>query len=79
MFIYLPPTPISLKKKHMDKPKAEQKRAEEQFKHLGDALEIFGDPMRKQLYDEGYDKQAIDERVKRANEAAREHNHHHHR
>jgi hypothetical protein len=35
--------------------------------------------MKKQLYDEGHDKQAIDERVKRANEAAREHGNHHHR
>jgi DnaJ family protein C protein 7 len=63
--------------KHTNKPKEEQKKAEDTFKLLGDALEIFDDPMKKQLYDEGHDKQAIDERVKRANEAAREHNHSH--
>jgi len=59
--------------KQVDKTDAEKKEAEEKFKVLGEVLEILTDPMRRKLYDEGYDKEAIEERVKAANRAAREH------
>jgi hypothetical protein len=39
--------------KHMDKPPEELKRIEDGFKLLGEALEVLGDPMKRQLYDEG--------------------------
>ena len=49
-------------------------------KDLGDMLEILTDPFKRQLYDEGYDKKAIEERVEAAQRAAREpqRGHHHH-
>ena len=51
----------------------ERAAAEERFKALGEALDILSDPLKKQLYDEGYDKEAIAERVAAAARAAREH------
>jgi hypothetical protein len=40
-----------------------RRAAEEKFKLLGEALEILGDEFQRKLYDEGYDKAAIAERV----------------
>ena len=40
---------------------------------LGEALEILGDEMRRKLYNEGYDKAAIEERVQAAARAANDH------
>ena len=48
--------------------------AEARFKLLGEALEILGDEMSRKLYNEGYDKAAIEERVQAASRAARDHN-----
>mmetsp|Transcript_47687 Transcript_47687/g.91073 ORF Transcript_47687/g.91073 Transcript_47687/m.91073 type:complete len:605 (+) Transcript_47687:76-1890(+) len=47
-------------------------RAEEKFKLIGEGLEILSDEMKRALYDEGYDKEAINERVQAAQRAARE-------
>ena len=41
----------------------EKALAERNFKALGEALEIMEDPMKRKLYDEGYDKEAIAERA----------------
>eukprot|EP00300_Choanocystis_sp_HF-7_P004295 c13300_g1_i1.p1 GENE.c13300_g1_i1~~c13300_g1_i1.p1 ORF type:complete len:574 (-),score=88.74 c13300_g1_i1:7-1728(-) len=50
----------------------ERSKAEAEFKLLGEALEVLTDPMQRDLYDRGFDKAAIRERVERANkEAAR--------
>ena len=62
---------------------AEQKaHAEASFKLLGEALEMLTDDFKRKLWDEGYDKEAIEERVRAAERAAREeprgHHHHHH-
>jgi hypothetical protein len=52
------------------------------FKLLGEALEMLSDDFKRKLWDEGYDKEAVDERVRAAERAAREeprgHHHHHH-
>lgn len=62
---------------HPDKAPAgdeEAKRvAEEQFKQLGEALEILTDDFKRKLWDEGYDREAIQERVQAADRAARHH------
>jgi DnaJ family protein C protein 7 len=65
--------------KHADKSVAEVAEFEKQFKLMGDALDVLGDPMKRQLWDEGYDKEAIEERVSRAQRAARENPQHGHR
>lgn len=71
--------------KQVGKSEEEVAQAEAQFKQLGDILEILTDPQRRKLYDEGYDKAAIEERIKAADKAARDykkdgssHGHHHH-
>jgi len=59
----------------------EARAAEATFKELGDALEMLSDDFKRKLWDEGYDKAAIEERVRAAERAAREeprHHHHHH-
>eukprot|EP00548_Thalassiothrix_antarctica_P009740 CAMPEP_0194156496 /NCGR_PEP_ID=MMETSP0152-20130528/68576_1 /TAXON_ID=1049557 /ORGANISM="Thalassiothrix antarctica, Strain L6-D1" /LENGTH=639 /DNA_ID=CAMNT_0038864207 /DNA_START=144 /DNA_END=2065 /DNA_ORIENTATION=- len=43
--------------------KSNQKVAEEKFKLLGEALELLSNDFQRQLYDEGYDQDAIRERV----------------
>eukprot|EP01062_Namystynia_karyoxenos_P073334 TRINITY_DN70136_c0_g1_i1.p1 TRINITY_DN70136_c0_g1~~TRINITY_DN70136_c0_g1_i1.p1 ORF type:complete len:634 (+),score=243.60 TRINITY_DN70136_c0_g1_i1:67-1902(+) len=66
-----------------DAPPEEKAKCEAMFKQLGDALEILTDDFKRKLWDEGYDKAAIEERVQAANRAARErprghgHSHHH--
>ena len=58
--------------KHTESEEA-RRAAEEKFKLLGEALEILGDEFQRKLYDEGYDKAAIAERVQAANRAAHSH------
>ena len=45
-------------------------RHEAQFKALGEALEVLSDPMKRDLYDKGYDKEAIAKKLEAANRAA---------
>jgi DnaJ-class molecular chaperone len=66
--------------KWMDKPLEDRAKAEKKFKEIGNYLEILTDPFKRQLYDEGYDAVAIEERVKAAQRAAHENpdrRHHH--
>ena len=59
--------------KHAEAGPEAQKAAEAQFKLLGEALEVLGDDMMRKLYNEGYDKAAIQERIQAANRAANSH------
>ncbi|KAJ1447393.1 hypothetical protein M885DRAFT_576043 [Pelagophyceae sp. CCMP2097] len=60
--------------RHSSKSADVQKVHEAKFKDLGDALEVLGDTQKRKLYDEGFDKKAIDERI-----AAHQNPHGHHR
>lgn len=48
----------------------QRKEAEKKFKVLGEGLEILCDDFKRQLYDEGYDQEAIRDRVAAAQHAA---------
>jgi DnaJ family protein C protein 7 len=59
----------------------EQRRGQKRFQLLGEGLEILTDDFQRKLYDEGYDPEAIRDRIEAAKQAA--HNHrggfpHHH-
>ena len=56
--------------KHATAPADEQKKHEEAFKHLGMALDILGDPQKRELYDKGFDKEAIHQKLEAAKRAA---------
>ena len=56
--------------KHCDAARA---AAEAEFKALGEALEFLDDDFKRKLYNEGYDKAAIEERVQAADRAAKNH------
>ena len=40
-----------------------KKQAEEQFKTIQDAHELLMDPQRRKLYDEGYDRDEIEQQM----------------
>ena len=61
----------------VDQTESQRKEASEKFQQLGDALEILTRDFSKQLYDEGYDMEAIKARSEAAERAARRSNHHH--
>jgi DnaJ homolog subfamily C member 7 len=61
--------------KHATKSAAEQKESEKQFQLLGEGLEILCNEFTRQLYDEGYDPEAIRNRVEAAQQAAHHHGH----
>lgn len=65
--------------RHSSAPEAERRRHAEIFKQVGEGLEVLCDAFKKQLYDEGHDLEAINEKVAAAAQhAARGHPHHHH-
>ena len=61
-----------------ERTESEQKEATALFQLLGEGLEILTDQQKRKLYDEGYDKVAIEERVAAADRAAHQKNRHHH-
>ena len=59
---------------HPDKvPPEQREQAQKQFQLLGQGLEILTNDFQRRLYDEGYDVEAIRERVEAANQAAHHH------
>tara|TARA_Y100000746_G_scaffold64918_1_gene53709 strand:- start:503 stop:985 length:483 start_codon:yes stop_codon:yes gene_type:complete len=56
--------------RHASSSDEDKAAAERNFKLLGEALEVMEDTMKRQLYDEGFDKEAIAERVEAARRAA---------
>jgi len=56
----------------------QRKGAEEKFKLMGEGLEILSNDVKRQLYDEGYDQEAIRERAAAAEQAAHRSPHHFH-
>ena len=55
--------------RHANSSDEDKEKAEVNFKLLGEALEVMEDTMKRQLYDEGFDKEAIAERVEAARRA----------
>jgi DnaJ homolog subfamily C member 7 len=49
--------------RHSSKGEAQKKEAESKFKEIGDAVEVLTDPQRKSLYDQGYDREEIEQKM----------------
>lgn len=49
--------------RHSASDKETQELAVKKFKEIGDAYELLTDPQRKSLYDQGYDREEIEQRV----------------
>eukprot|EP00606_Chrysophyceae_sp_TOSAG23-5_P000631 GSChrysophyteH2.ASY1.ANO1.1388.1 assembled CDS len=49
--------------RHSSKSDAQKKEAEAKFKEIGDAFEVLTDPKRKALYDQGYDREEIEQKM----------------
>lgn len=45
-----------------------KKEAEAKFKEIGDAYELLTDPQRKALYDQGYDREEIEQQMEMRNQ-----------
>lgn len=55
----------------------DRKEKENEFKLVGEGFEILTDQFKRSLYDKGFDKEAIEERVKRAYEQENKSSHRH--
>eukprot|EP00392_Amoebophrya_sp_AT5.2_P013040 g13151.t1 len=70
--------------KHAGESEEEQRKAKERFQLVQEAFEILCDDAKRKLWDEGYDKAAIEERIRAMHDAAHrnsgwgKHHHHHH-
>ena len=64
--------------RHVHSPPEVRAENERKFKELGTALEILGDEQRRKLWDIGYDKTAIEERIAASDRAAHNHGAHNH-
>jgi len=49
--------------RHSGGTEEKKKEAEAKFKEIGDAFELLTDPVKKKLYDQGYDRDEIDQRA----------------
>jgi DnaJ family protein C protein 7 len=52
-----------------------KKEAEEKFKQIGDAFELLSDVQRKRLYDQGYDRDEIEQMIEQENQRAQYNQH----
>jgi len=55
-----------------------REEAEQRFKMIGEALEVLGDEKKRKLYDEGYDKEGIEEKIREGQRGHHGHGHGHH-
>ena len=62
--------------RHSSKSEELKKEAESKFKQIGDAFELLTDPQRKALYDQGYDREEIEQKMEEAKHR-QEHGHGH--
>ena len=49
--------------RHSGGSEADRKKAEDTFKKVNDAYELLTDPQRKKLWDQGYDREQIEEKI----------------
>lgn len=57
------------------KSEAEREAAATRFKEIGDAYELLTDPMTKRLWDEGHDREEINQRVEMMKQQQQGHGH----
>ena len=55
----------------------EKAKAEEDFKKVGDALEVLSDPVQRQLWDEGHDLESIKQQLEMRKQRGHGHGHGH--
>jgi DnaJ-class molecular chaperone len=54
--------------RHSTADEAKKKEVEAKFKEIGDAYELLTDPQRKALYDQGYDREEIEQQMEMKNQ-----------
>jgi DnaJ family protein C protein 7 len=54
--------------RHSGKHEDKKQEAETKFKEIGDAFELLSDPVKKRLYDQGHDREEIDQRAEYENQ-----------
>jgi DnaJ family protein C protein 7 len=63
--------------RHSSADEATKKEVEKKFKEISDAHELLTDPQRRPLYDQGYDRDEIEQKIEMQNQQ-RSGGHHHH-
>jgi len=61
--------------RHSSASEEKKKEAEAKFKQINSAFELFGDPQRKRLYDQGYDVDEIEQMIEQENQRAQYNQH----
>lgn len=56
--------------RHSSASDADKKKAEAKFKEINDAYELLTDPARKKLWDQGYDRAEIEEKIEQEKQRA---------
>jgi hypothetical protein len=61
--------------RHSSASEEKKKEAEAKFKQINSAFELFSDPQRKRLYDQGYDLDEIEQMIEQENQRAQYNQH----